>query len=642
MFVTAWSAEESGIPVQVASGDIPLDLPAEEFLPRVAELNILDPERVPSFVKAEAARFVRNFGLCSLTKGLHLLLRRKTGRKTSFYMAFSGPAPAWCYPDKGSIYVNFFEAPAFHREMVKALILHELGHVAHTVNSEEEKGELRKSGALAALSNILEDRFIEAKVAEDISMSDDLFADLHRIYLSSIYRGKTYENPAELLYVMALAPCGTYRKLNDGGMDWKSFLEKFEINTAFKGERDEEFCETWWQFAARAEKAADSHETFRLAKEFMERFPEYFPKREAPAIRMPTSGGDGTPHGAGSPENDDGEAGPGEPDDAVDMTDADAVDALEEENSKGEGPRRGAKKASKKGHSRETFRPHEERDLPCEVTEAKFFTSNYNDWTGPVRDGQQFARKISTKIDGLAQVLMRNLSKEYSEYGGRLDIRRAISEIVTKGYPERPFATTRSSMARAPILAIDCVIDCSGSMGTPSGIPGVTASGAAAGIGACLLELSLMTPWVDARVFTTTYYGETAKIAQFKDAQELVRLNVFGDEGFIAYRQVRSVPSMLFVITDGFFCNPADVRMFEELKKRGVLTVGMYVGDSSRKADVEANLSVFSMNKVATDLKEVFAFLMKFFVNEIQKRKLGRDTVKFSSRRRVWGGFSPT
>jgi hypothetical protein len=639
MFVPAWgSAENTTITAQIQRGEISLALQEKEFLERVSELNILDAEKVPSFVKAEAARFVKNLGLCSLTKGLLLLMRRKTGRQTSFHMAFSGPAPAWCYPDRGSIYVNFFEPPAFYPEMVKALILHELGHVAYTENSKEEKSEMKESGALASLSNILEDRFIEAKVAEDISLTDDLFADLHRIYISSIYAGRTFSDPRRLLYVIALAPCRTYRKLNDGGMDWKSFFEKLGIRTDFKGERDEEFCETWWNFAAKAEKAADSHETFRLAKEFIERFPEYFPKREAPPIKMPSSGGDGTPHGGGFP--DDGEGGPAEPGDTVDMTDADAVDALEEENNKpgGTGSKR---KGRKRTHSHKDFKPHNAKDFPCNVVEAERFTSEHQNWSGPVRDGRQFARKITAKINGLAQVLMKDSSREYHEYGGRLDVRRAVSETALKGYPEKPFVTTNSSKTKAPILAIDCLIDCSGSMGAPSEVPGITASGAAAGIGACFLELGRLTPWVDARVFTTTMYGGTASIAQFTDPQDLVRLNIFGDEGFIAYRQVRNVPSLLFVITDGFFCNPKDVEMFHELQKRGVLAVGMYVGALRAKEDVEKNLQVFSMNKVATEPQEVFAFLMKFFSSEIQKRKLGRDAGKFSSRRRVWGGFSP-
>jgi hypothetical protein len=610
----------------VQDGRIDVGLSGDKFFETVAGEAALAPDEVKPFVKRDAAKFVKSFGLCALTKGLLMLMRARFGRATSFNIAFKGPAPAWCYPDKGTVYVNFSEAAAYHPSMVKALILHELGHIAFTKYDPETDRKRTRNSAMASLVNILEDRYIETRVAADIRFADDQFTRLHGVYLSAIYEGKTYTQPRALLYVLSLAPCAIYHGINGGGMDWRTFLDRLAIKTGFN-ERDEAFCDAWWDFARKAQNASDSGEIVAMAEEFYGLFEDYFPKGESPDIDMPTAkSGEGGGHESGGPDESEGGGEQGDTE-TTDMTSEKEVDELEKANAP---PEAGVlDKLPKKAIARTSRRPAGARDVST-------FWDSTADWGAVVADGTQFARKVSARVESLSAFLRRGDSLSHVPSGTRLDVRKAIRDMAESGYPREIFREAKKAMTEAPLLALDCVIDCSGSMRRASGIPGVSASGAAAGIGAFFLALSRMSPWVDARVFATATGNGGLLVAEFRDPRELIRLGTRGSEGFVSYGEiVKQKPGLLFVVTDGYFCNSRDMRMFEAFKNKRMLTVGLYVGQREACKNVEKNLSVFSMSKVSSELSPVFGFIGRFLDHEIRQRRLGHEAGWFSRRRQI-------
>ena len=630
IFMPSYGREKlSEISQRVQDGQINVGLAGAKFLETVADEVVLAPDEVAPFVKRDAARFVKSFGLCTLTKGLLLLMRAKFGRATSFNMAFKGSAPAWCYPDKGTVYVNFSEAAAFHPSMVKALILHELGHIAFTKYSPEANKKRTRNGAMASLVNILEDRYIETHVAAEIQFSDDQFTRLHEVYLSAIYEGKAYAQPQDLLYVLSLAPCAIYHGINGGGMDWRAFLDKLAIKTGFN-ERDEAFCDAWQNFARKAQNASDSGEIVAMAEEFYRLFEDYFPKGESLKNDMPTAkSGEGGGHGEGAPAKS-GEGG-GEGDkqndtETTDMTSEGEVDDLEKSNTPPE--------ASVLDKSPKPVNTRNNKVSAVGREDVSAFQDSTADWSAVVTEGAQFARKVSARVDGLSAFLRRGKSLSHAPSGTRLDIRKAIRDMAGAGYPREIFREAKKGMTEAPLLALDCLIDCSASMKAASGLPGVSASGAAAGIGAFFLALSRMSPWVDARVFATATRGNDSSVVEFRDPSELIRLGTLGNEGFISYgKTIKHKPGLLFVVTDGYFCDSQDKKMFETFKNKRMLTVGLYVGQKEDRDEVEKNLSVFSMSKVSSELSPVFGFIGRFLDHEIRQRRLGHDPGWFSRRR---------
>lgn len=626
----AWRNTNSDltIPKMIEEGDIPLELTEKAFLDELEKAFTLKKAMYPDlstkdFIHEEAAKFVKKQGLISLSKGLVLLLRSEFKMKVAFNMAFGGPAPAWCLPDEGRIWVNFFEPAAWHKEMVMGLILHELGHVVYTRNSEVTLKKFHKNPILAQLANILEDRRIEPLIADRMDYINRRFGELHEIFVNSVYRGDEFTEPTSLMYIASLTCGDIYENIHDQ-KDWRELVKKYGIKAELST-RDEGFLDAWVECVRKAQKVSSADDVANLAEEFMEKFSEYFPKTITITIKMPT--GDCSETETEGKSQDTSAISDAD----VDMTSGEAVAGIIPPPLASDSP---GKKPDRKPMKSTSAVQSADLNYDLHIVPASEFATMPNIWLGPVIEARIEAQKMARRLTIMANATLPAARAKYADSGNRLNVRRAINQEMSKGFADTPFLKKQKDKQKKPLLAFDCLIDGSGSMGVMSENPDVTALGASAGLGAFFLELSRLCPWVDARVYITTTY-RYAKIARLERMEDLMALSTGVSEGFSAYTLIQERPNLLFAITDGDFCDVKDMRMFKELSQAPSFTVGLYVGPNENLDRVNKNLSIFSTSKTAPYLKDIFPYFDQLFTSQIFRRKVGHNADAMSVRKSV-------